>query len=135
MCPPRFCSKQSSTLSILRKMPRFSYGKVPLKRRAPTPKFEMLPTSLFVPTFNATSDDMVSLINHACNYSIISSWHFRMSISRKNDTKKAVYRKSGIFNSKLQPIPTGPILSLPHPRLPDKKCSQVRHQLLNNVFV
>ena len=39
-------------------------------------------------------------------------------------TKKAVYLKSGIWNSKMLPIPTGPFLSFSPPQLPDKVCSQ-----------
>ena len=46
-CPPRFCNKQRSALSIFRKCPVFRNEKVPSKRRAPPPNFEMLPTSLF----------------------------------------------------------------------------------------
>ena len=39
-------------------------------------------------------------------------------------TKNAIYLKSGIRNSNMLPIPTGPFLSFSPPHLPDKACSQ-----------
>ena len=67
---------------------------------------------LFVPNFNTTSVENVLFINLPVTAQINHCGTLECQF-QGNITEKAIYLKSGKWNSKMQPIPTGPFLSFP----------------------